>query len=144
MTQYLECVPSSRVWNLYHSNHQSTSTPSSMTVNVSSVLWDGWQSLVIIRNVKVIPMMTFLQLRFALRSTKNLRRVSTPRLSATSTSIKLKYEISNSNHLKNPTAHLTNHCCDQPPRKRWHCHKTSQQRRRSYCMGQETIHRRSL
>ena len=47
---------------LYHSNHQSTSTPSSMTVNVSFVLWDGWQSLVILRNVKVSPMMIFLQL----------------------------------------------------------------------------------
>ena len=92
---------------LFQATYNDTSTLSSMTINVCSVLWDGWQSLVILRNVKVIPTMIFLQLCFGLRSTENLRTVPRLRLSASS-SVWLKYETSNSNHLKNPTSHLTN------------------------------------
>ena len=78
-----------------------------MSVSVFSVLWDGWQSLVILWNIEVILTIIFLRPCFKLRSTENLRTVPRLRLSASS-SVWLKYETSNSNHLKNPTSHLMN------------------------------------
>ena len=130
---------------LYHSNHQSTSTPSSMTVNVSFVLWDGWQSLVILRNVKVSPTMIFLQLfRTPIHKepphgtyagvecyiNKYLTEIR---------NLKFKPSIK-----KNPSSHLTNPLLWSTSKKRRYCHKTNRQRRRRRCVGHETIHRRTV
>ena len=129
---------------LYHSNHQSTSTPSSMTVNVSFVLWDGWQSLVILRNVKVSPMMIFLQL---FRTPIHKEPPHGTYAEVECYINKCLTEIRNLKFV--PSKKIQPHtwrirCSDQPTKERWHCHKSSWQRWRSCCVGQETINRRSL
>ena len=104
-----------------------------------SVLWHRWQSLVILRNVKLTLTMIFLLLCFKLPSTENLGMVHSSMLVAISTSAWLKYATIPSKKIQPHTWWI--HCS---PKERWHCHKTSRQRRRSCCVGQETIHKRSV